>query len=326
MRNVLQAFVVSCSLLVAGGAQAGQVLKLGHVLPKSSQFSEAVRVMNEELKKSTNGAYQIEEYPASSLGSGKAMLDGVKLGTIDMVMSSSGGALAQFNPKVGILDLMLLFRDAAHADAVLDGPIGTDLLKSFAAQDTVGLAWGENGFRQLTNSKRPVKSPADLKGLKIRLSESDIYKAAFVTLGADPFPLPFAELYPALQNGKADGQENPVTTIVGAKLQEVQKYITLSNHTYAPAVILINKDLYESLPPAVQKAFSDAAKAGGKASRAFVRKRDEDGMTVLKGSGIQILSGSEFDRAGFDAALKPFYEEYAKQFGMDKISAIKNYK
>lgn len=322
----------SCSVLVAMGlfaataAQAGQTLKVGHVLPKGSQFSEAIRVMNEELKKSTNGAYQLEEFPASALGSGQAMLDGVKLGTIDMVMSSAGGALAQFNPKVGILDLMLLFRDPAHADAVLDGPIGAELLESFKAQDTIGLAWGENGFRQLTNSVRPVKVPGDMKGLKIRLSESEIYKAAFATLGAETFPLPFAQLYPALQSGKADGQENPVTTIVGSKLQEVQKYITLSNHTYAPAAILINKDLFEGLPPDAQKAFIAAAKAGGKASRTFVRKRDEEGMAALKSSGIQITAGSDFNRAAFETALKPFYEQYAKQFTMEKITAIKNVK
>lgn len=326
MKRISCSILVAIGLLAAGTAQAGQTLKIGHVLPKGSQFSEAIRVMNEELKKSTNGAYQIEEFPASALGSGKAMLDGVKLGTIDMVMSSAGGALAQFNTKVGVLDLMLLFRDAAHADKVLDGPIGQEMLETFKAQDTVGLAWGENGFRQLTNSVRPVKKPEDLKGMKIRLSESEIYKAAFSTLGAETFPLPFAQLYPALQSGKADGQENPVTTIVGSKLQEVQKYITISNHTYAPAAILINKDLFEGLPPAVQKAFIAAAKAGGKASRDFVRKRDEDGMAVLKTSGIQITAGAEFDRAAFEVALKPFYEEYAKQFTMEKILAIKNVK
>lgn len=323
---------LSCSILVALGllaattAHAGQTFKIGHVLPKGSQFSEAIRVMNEELKKSTNGAYQLEEFPSSTLGSGQAMLDGVKLGTIDMVMSSSGGALSLFNPKVGILDLVLLFRDAHHADTVLDGPIGQELLDTFKTQDTVGLAWGENGFRQLTNSVHPIKTPADLKGLKIRLTESEIYKAAFSALGADTFPLPFAQLYPALQSGKADGQENPVTTIVGSKLQEVQKYITMSNHTYAPAAILINKDLFEGLPPDVQKAFVAAAKAGGKASRAFVRKRDEDGMAVLKTSGIQITQGADFDRAAFEAALKPFYEHYAKEFTMEKITAIKNTK
>lgn len=330
MKRFSRTLLAALGLLAVAGAplaaDAGQTLKIGHVLPAKSQFSEAIRVMNEELQKNTAGAYQLEEYPASALGSGKAMLDGVKLGTIDLVMSSSGGALADFNPAVGVLDLMLLFRDAAHADAVLDGPIGAELLDSFKAQDTVGLAWGENGFRQLTNSVRPIKTPADMKGLKIRLSESSIYKAAFNVLGAETFPLPFAQLYPALQSGKADGQENPVTTIVGSKLQEVQKYITLSNHTYAPAAILMNKDAFDSMTPDHQKAFLAAAKAGARASRDFVRQRDEAGMATLKTSGIQITAGSDFDRAGFEAALKPFYEEYAKQFTMEKILAIKNYK
>jgi len=326
MKRLTRAALVAVGVFFAAGAQAGQTLKVGHVLSKGSQFSEIVRVMNEELKKATAGDYQLEEFPASALGSGPAMLDGVKLGTIDMVISSAGGALAQFNPTVGVLDLMLLFRDAAHADVVLDGPIGTELLQSFKAQDVVGLAWGENGFRQLTNSLRPIKEPTDLKGMKIRLSESDIYKAAFSALGAETFPLPFAQLYPALQSGKADGQENPVTTIVGAKLQDVQKYITISNHTYAPAAILINKDLFDAMPPAVQEAFTKSAKAGGKASRDYVRQRDQDGMAVLKSSGIQITEGADFNRGGFEAALKPFYDSYAKQFGIDKINAIRNAK
>jgi tripartite ATP-independent transporter DctP family solute receptor len=313
-------------LLVATSAHAGQTLKIGHVLPANSQFSEGIRVMNAELKKRTNGAYSIEEYPASSLGAGKAMLDGVKLGTVDMVMSSSGGALAQFNPAMGILDLALLFRDEKHADAVLDGPIGDALLDTFKAQDTVALAWGENGFRQLTNSVRPVKKPEDMKGLKIRLSESDIYKKAFQTLGAAPFSLPFAQLYPALQSGQADGEENPITTIVGSKLQEVQKFITLSNHCYAPAVILINKDLFDGLSPDLKKAFVESARLGGKASRDFVRKGDAEGLAKLKTSGITITPAAEFDRAAFETALKPFYDEYAKQFTMEKILAIKNTK
>ncbi len=307
-------------------ANATETLKIGHVLPKGSQFSEAIKVMNEELAKRTNGAYQLEEYPASALGSGAAVLDAVRLGTVDMVMSSSGGALSTFNPKVGILDLMMLFRGPAHADAVLDGPIGQNLLETFKDQDTVGLAWGENGFRQLTNSVHPVKEPADLKGLKIRLTASEIYKAAFSTLGAETFSLPFSQLYPALQSGKADGQENPVTTIVGSNLQEVQKYITLSNHTYAPAVILINKDLFDEFPAEVQEAFVTSAKIGGQASRDFVRKRDIEGLEVLKKSGIEIVSPEEFDRTAFEEALKPFYDTYAKQFGMENIEAIRNVK
>lgn len=221
---------------------------------------------------------------------------------------------------------MMLFRGPEHADAVLDGPIGQELLETFKDQDTVGLAWGENGFRQLTNSVHPITKPEDLKGLKIRLTASEIYKAAFETLGAETFSLPFSQLYPALQSGKADGQENPVTTIVGSNLQDVQKYITLSNHTYAPAAILINKDLFDEFPPEVQEAFFASAKIGGQASRDFVRERDVKGLEVLKASGIEIVPPEGFDRAAFEKALQPFYDTYAKQFTMEKIQAIRDVK
>jgi tripartite ATP-independent transporter DctP family solute receptor len=252
------------------------------------------------------------------------MLDAVKLGTIDMVLSSSGGALAQFNPNIGILDLMLLFRDEAHADLVLDGPIGTSLLDSFKDTGTVALGWAENGFRQLTNSLRPVKTPADLKGMKVRIAESELYKQAFLTLGAEPFSMPFAQLYPALKSGQAEAQENPVTTIVGSKLYEVQSHISISKHTYSPGVFLINKEFFDELSPELKTAFIEAARAGGKASREFVRSRDRDGMNTLKTTPITITT--DFDRAAFEAALEPFYKEAAKKFTMEKILAIKNAK
>lgn len=178
MKTITGLIISACFGLAANGVLAEEKLKLGHVLAGGSQFSEIVRVMNDELKTRTNGRYAIEEYPASALGSGAAMQDGLKLGTIDMVISSLGGALAQFNPAVGILDLMLLFRDEAHADTVLDGPIGDGLLDTFKDLGVVGLGWGENGFRQFTSSVRAIKTPADIAGMRIRIAESEIYKKA----------------------------------------------------------------------------------------------------------------------------------------------------
>ena len=324
MRAFWGAVVGATLLMASAGVQAQEKLRIGHVLPKGSQFSEAVRVMNEELQRRTNNKYVLEEHPASVLGSGPAMLDAVKLGTIDLVLSSSGGALAQFNPNIGILDLMLLFRDEAHADLVLDGPIGEALLESFKDTGTVALGWAENGFRQLTNSLRPIKTPADLKGMKVRIAESELYKQAFLTLGAEPFSMPFAQLYPALKSGQAEAQENPVTTIVGSKLYEVQSNITISKHTYSPGAILINKEFFDELSPELKTAFIESARIGGKASREFVRSRDREGMNTLKTTPITITT--DFDRAAFEAALEPFYKEAAKKFTMEKILAIKNAK
>ncbi len=313
-------------MMFTAAQASAETLKIGHVLPKGSQFSEAIKVMNEELAKSTGGEYQLEEYPASALGSGADVLDAVALGTVDMVMSSSGGNLSNFNPAVGVIDLMMLFRGPEHADAVLDGPIGQEMLDSFLEKNTVGLAWGENGFRQLTNSAHAVKEPADLAGLKIRLTASQIYNDAFTTLGAKTDVLPFSQLYSALERGEFDGQENPVATIIGSKLQDVQKYITLSYHTYAPAVILINKDLYDEFPPEVQEAFVAAAKAGGQASREYVRTKDVEGLEVLKAAGMEITPPEQFNRTAFEEALAPFYAKYAEQFTMEKIDAIRNTK
>ncbi|MBF0562403.1 MAG: DctP family TRAP transporter solute-binding subunit [Alphaproteobacteria bacterium] len=324
MKRVLSVFLPAMMLLISGPVFAEQVLKAGHVLAPGSQFGAAITAMNEVLQKELGGKIRIQEYPASALGAGGAMLKNVELGTQDILISSAGGALGDFNPPVGILDLMLLFRDNAHAYAVLDGPIGKELLDTFKDKGMVGLAWAENGFRHLTNSKHPIRVPDDLKGIKIRLSESTIYKDAFKTLGAEPFSLPFAQVYQALQSGQADAQENPITTIVSAKLQDVQKFFTFSNHTYAPAAILINKEIFEEFDPATQAALRKAAVAGAVASREFVRKSDEAGLAKLKESGVAI--NTDFDRAAFEKALEPFYQSYSKQFPMDKIMAIKNTK
>lgn len=313
--------LAACLLLVSGSAQAEQVLKLGHVLAANSQFSAAVKVMNEEVQKRTNGRYRIEEFPASSLGSGPAMLEATKLGTQDMIISSTGGALSKFNPDVGLLDLVGLIKNNAHADAVADGLIGKQLLDSFAKQNIKGLAWGEQGFRQLTNNVRPISSPKDMVGLTFRLAESEIYTKAFQTLGSKTVTIPFAQVYQTLQSGKADGEENPIPTILSAKLQEVQKFATISNHTWAGALIGINQDVFNDMTPEDQKIFVEAAHKGALASRQFVRQQEAKGIEALKAAGVKV--NMEFDHAALTTALEPFYAEYAKIFGADKIAAIK---
>ena len=316
-----KALVAACILLVSGAAQAEQILKCGHVLAANSQFSAAVKAMNEDIQKRTNGRYRIEEYPASALGSGPAMLEATKLGTQDIIISSTGGALSKFNPEAGLLDLVGLIKNNAHADAVLDGPIGKQLLDSFTKVNIKGLAFGEQGFRQLTNNVRPIFSPKDMAGLTFRLAESEIYVKAFQTLGAKTVTIPFAQVYQTLQSGRADGQENPIPTILSAKIQDVQKFATISNHTYAGALIGINLDLFNDMTPEDQKIFVEAAQKGALASRKFVRDQEAKGIEALKAAGMQV--NLEFDHAALTVALDPFYAEYSKVYGADKIAAIK---
>jgi tripartite ATP-independent transporter DctP family solute receptor len=302
-------------------AHAQVNVKVGHVLAANSQFSVIIKAMNDEIGARTNGKFKLVEYAASGLGTGPAMLEATKGGAQDMIISSTGGALSTFNPAIGILDLVGLIKNPAHADTVLDGPIGQELLDSFSTLGIKGLAWGENGFRHLTNSVRPVTGPKDIEGLKVRLSESKIYFRAFEILKAKPVSIPFSNLYQALQTGQVDAQENPVATIVDSKIYEVQKNLTVSGHSYAAAVIGASMDFFNDLSPAEQAIFIDAARKGAKASRDYVRGREKEGLDKIRAAGVTVTTN--FDHAAFVQALEPFYKEYAQVYTAAKIDAIK---
>jgi TRAP-type transport system periplasmic protein len=216
-----------------------------------------------------------------------------------------------------------LFRDTSHARAVLDGKFGEDLLAKFRAKGLIALAWGEQGFRHLTNNKRAVAKPEDAKGLKIRVTENQVHIAAFRQLGIAPTPMAWPEVIGALQQGIIDGQENPISVIVSAKLWQVQKYMTLSGHVYAPMALIVSPALWSGLNDAQKKAFSDGARAGALASRKFVDEVEKKGLEEIKSHGVQVVT--EVDKAAFRTALAPAYKQFASKFGqksMDEITSI----
>jgi tripartite ATP-independent transporter DctP family solute receptor len=222
-----------------------------------------------------------------------------------------------------VLSIPFIFRDAQHAHAVLDGPIGTDLVAKFAPKGLVALAWGENGMRQITSAKRAIAAPEDLKGLKLRVPQNEVTVAGFKALGADAAPLGFSDLYGALQTGKFDAQENPIATIVATKFYQVQKYITVSNHQYDPALFFATPDLWEDLSEADRAMFVKAAKIGGEASRKFAAEAQASGVATLEKEGMTVVKS--IDRAKFSAALAPAMPAYDQMFGADLIAKIRNY-
>jgi tripartite ATP-independent transporter DctP family solute receptor len=217
-----------------------------------------------------------------------------------------------------------LFRDKAHARAVLDGPIGQALLKEFDSKGFKALAWSENGVRHMTNNKRPINLPDDLKGLKMRTMENPVHVAAYKGFGIITTPMAFPEVFTALQQGVVDGQENPLSVIMAAKFEQVQKFMTLTAHVYSPALLLMNKASFDKLSPADQKVFLDAAKLAAAATRARVDKDDASGVADLRAKGMNIIE--TFDKAAFVARLAPVFTQFEKEFGKDKIDAIRNYK
>ncbi len=316
------AVVVLC-LGIACSALAQTALRINISLAQNSHYGVAIDTFAREVERRTDGRYKVQTFYSSALGAERESVEGVQLGTLDLTLTSTG-PLPNFVPDVAILDIPFLFRDYAHARAVLDGPIGQELLTKFPAKGMVGLAWAENGFRHMTNSKRPVNGPEDLRGLKMRTMENPIHIEAYRQFGILPTPMAFTEVFTALQQGTVDGQENPLSVITAAKLDQVQKYLSLTGHVYSPAVFLINKAQWDKLSQADKQAFLDAAKEAVKANRARVDDDERKAVADLRAKGMTVAEN--VDKAKFQVALAPVYADFAKRFGQEKIDRIRNYR
>jgi TRAP-type transport system periplasmic protein len=304
-------------------AEAQTTMKINISVAQNSHYGVAIDTFAREVEARTNGRYKIQTFYAGALGAERESVEGVQLGTLDLTLTSTG-PLPNFVPEVAILDIPFLFRDYAHARAVLDGPIGQEMLQKFPPKGMVALAWGENGFRHMTNSKRPVNVPDDLKGLKMRTMENPIHIQAYKQFGILPTPMAFTEVFTALQQGTVDGQENPLSVITAAKLDQVQKNLTLTGHVYSPAVILMNKGQWDKLSAADKQAFLDAAREAVKANRARIDDDERKAVADLRSKGMAIVEN--VDKAKFQATLAPTFVEFGKKFGQDNIDKIKNYK
>jgi TRAP-type C4-dicarboxylate transport system substrate-binding protein len=195
------------------------------------------------------------------------------------------------------------------------------MLAQFPKRGLVALAWGEQGFRHLTNNVRPVKEPADIKGLKIRTTENPIHIAAFRQLGVLATPMAWPEVATALQQGTIDGQENPLSVLVSVKIWQLQKYLSLTAHVYGPALIMMSPSVYDGLSDADKAKFKAAAHAAVVAMRAYVDQVEKDGVETLKKNGMQV---NTVDHAAFVKAVEPIYPQYYKQFGKDLVESIRN--
>ncbi len=322
---MLKAWLGACALTTAFLCTpvAAEELKIGYSLAPTSHYGVSATAMAEELAKLSNGKWTLKQYPANALGGEREMVEGAQIGTVDVVVTSSG-PVGNFVPDTLITDIPFLFKNYQHAHAVLDGPIGQAILDQFPKHGLIALAWGENGFRNLTNSKHAVRTPEDAKGLKIRTMENQVHMTAFKTLGVLPTPMAFPELFTALQQGTVDGQENPIGVILSAKFAQVQKYLTVSQHVYSPALIILSPAVWDRLNDEEKGWFKQAAKVGAKAMRDKAEADAASGVEELRRQGMEVVT--QVDPAAFQEALKPAYAQYAKTFGQERIDAIRNYK
>jgi tripartite ATP-independent transporter DctP family solute receptor len=261
----------------------------------------------------------VDQRGSGAFGSENAILAAAQTGAVDMAVIS-GGVVSSVVPALGVFDIPFMFRDVAHAKAVAQGPVGAALGAKFADKGLTLLALGKQGFRNITNSKRPIRTPDDIKGLKIRVISNDIYPMTFKALGADVIPMDFPLVYAALKDGRLDGQENPVPTIANSRFYEVQKYLTLSGHFFAPIGFVANRAMFEALDPADQAALITAAKAAAEGT--WQAQLDAPKLEQLRNGGMEIVE--KIDRQPFLDALKPLEPEFEKRFGKDVLAAIRS--
>ena len=323
MKLAILALGLSLAFGVAAPASAQTTMRISISIGKDSHQGAGIDTFASEVEKRTAGRYKIQTFYSGSLGGERESIEAVQLGTQELTLTSTG-PIPNFVPEAKILDIPFLFSGKAHAQAVLDGPIGQDMLTKFDAKGFKALAWAENGVRHMTNSKRAVNTPDDLKGLKMRTMENPVHVAAYKGFGIVPTPMAFPEVFTALQQGTVDGQENPLSVIMAAKFDQVQKHLSLTGHVYSPAIFLMNKAAFEKLSAADKAAFIESAKIGAKANRARVAEDDTKGVAELRSKGMNVVEN--VDKAKFVAALAPVYMEFDKQFGKAEIDKIRNFK
>jgi TRAP-type transport system periplasmic protein len=323
MKLIPTLLAAALALATSTAVLAQTSMKISISIGQNSHQGVGIDVFAKEVETRTQGRIKVQPFYSGSLGGERESIEAVQLGTQELTLTSTG-PVPNFVPAARILDIPFLFRDKAHGRAVLDGPIGQEMLKEFESKGFKALAWAENGIRHMTNSKRAVNAPEDLKGLKMRTMENPVHVAAYKGFGIVTTPMAFPEVFTALQQGTVDGQENPLSVIMAAKFDQVQKHLTLTGHVYSPAIFLMNKAAFDKLSAADKQVFLDAAKVAAAANRARVDDDDAKGVAELRSKGMQVIDSP--DKTRFVNALAPVYAEFDKQFGKANIDRIRNFK
>lgn len=319
-RNKIATLGILCAFF-SGAASADKtvVLKAGHASSTTSTGQTAFEFLGRELAEKTNGRITLEVFPNSQLGSERELVESIQLGNVDMAFASSA-VLGNFNKQFFALDIPFLFKSRESVYRILDGEIGQSLLDSLASVGIKAVAWWENGFRQLTNNKKAIYSPDDLKGMKMRTMENEVHIAAWKEEGANPSPLAFGELFTALQQGTFDAQEGPINLFYDMKFYEVQNHITKTNHVYSPWPLMINPDVYNSFSDEDRAIFHAAVKKATDFQRAQAQKADDKAVANM--SGVTITELTPEQHAAFADRMGPIHEMVKKKVGAEIVDRI----
>jgi tripartite ATP-independent transporter DctP family solute receptor len=305
---------------LCGPVHGQTTIRLADTLAANDTHNQAARQMAELLKEKTAGKLLMSVHPAGELGSDGAILEGVRLGSIELGLTGNP-FFTQFAPRLNVMDLPYLFRDADHAHKVVDGPIGAALLKDLERNRMKGLAFWEIGFRHVTNSKHPIRVPQDLNGIKIRTTPNKAHIEAFKLWGANPLPMAFTELYLALQTGTVDAQENPINNIYANRMHEVQKFLSLTGHAYTASIVVMNLSKFNALPPEQQRALVESAHEAALHQRDLNARQESENLAKIKAAGVEVTADPDVD-AFRKLAYEPVTKTYTDQHGKETVEAI----
>jgi C4-dicarboxylate-binding protein DctP len=320
---LLAAFSVAALIGVGapGGAAAAELVwRFAHENQETVPGAKAARRVADEVAKATDGKFEIQVYPAGQLGKEAQLIEQVQFGTVHMMFTPTG-PLSNFEPRMQLPDLPFLFPTREAAYEVLDGPVGQDLLGALDKKGLKGLAFWESGFKQMTSSVRPILSPEDLAGQKMRTMQSPLLIAQYKSWGANPIPISFSETYNALQQGVADAQENPLVSINAMRLQEVQKYLTMTNHGYTAFVVVANKGAYERLKPEFRSALDRAVADARMWERAESKRIDDELLAQFRGK-IEIHELPPEGRSAFIRVSRDFHKQYADKVTPEALQKV----
>ncbi len=318
-RRAMLGLLAAPAFIGAARAQAVR-LRFAHPHPEADSWHRAAVMFAEKLRERTGGSLTVQVFPNGVLGSDPTIISAARGGTLDIALTGNP-FFTGLAPRLNVLDLPFQFRDRRHVAAVLDGRIGQQLRGELDSSGLAVLGFWDIGFRNVTNSRRPIATPTDLRGLKIRTTPNPAHIKAFQLLGANPAPMPFTELFTALETRTVDGQENPTTLILNARFYEVQRHLSLTRHAYTAGILAMSRQRFEALSPAHRDSVMTVAAEVTPQQRQMNEEAEGGSVTELRRRGMQIVE--EPDREAFARiVVEETRRDYASRFGADLPEAI----
>ena len=305
--------------LSAFSAHAETTLKFAHAAPETDLQQTLAVFFKEQVEERSNGALKVDIFPHGQLGSDRQMIDGVRFGVIDIEMSGLNN-FTGFLPEAAAFTLPFMFPTREAAYKVLDGDVGQGISAKLEPFGIKGLGFPENGYRNVSNNKGPVKVPADLDGLRMRVNNSIALNDMFSLLGANPQQIPVSELYTALETGVVDAQDHPIGVVSSFKFYEVQKYLTLTQHAYSPLALVMSLEKFDQLAADEQKIITEVAAEAVAMQRKLAVEKEEEMIKSLEAEGMKV--NRDVDGAAFQEAVKPVWQNFIKENGEDLINSI----